>query len=202
MGCRVLVVCEADAASSIRSIIEKAGHEVVGIAEGCEDAIELASQMHPDVSLVDMESPSVSGIDTTHRLIELGVEAVMIMSTQVDKEWIESAALAGACTYVRKPVDQESLCANIELVCARASVLAALRKEAEDVMVALETRKLSERAKHILMSRLSLNEEDAFTYLRHKCRNQNKTMRQAADEIIIADEAFLRAIENEPPKKG
>ncbi|MEN6355824.1 MAG: response regulator [Armatimonadota bacterium] len=203
MGHRVLVVENGtDAASEIRSIVENAGHEVVGMAGCGEHAFDLAGETHPDMALVAMELSGIDGIETTRRLIEQGVGAVIILSSHADEQLIKGAALAGAFTYLLKPADPESICANIELAAARASELSVLKKEVEDVRTALETRKLSERAKHILMSRLSLNEEDAFTHLKHKCRNQNKTMRQVADDIILADDVFLRAVEKEPPKKG
>ena len=203
MGYRVLVVeNDLDTASSIRSVVENAGHDLVGMATCWNQAAELVCEMQPDVAIVCLELPDTDGIETTRRLIEQGVGAVIILASNAEYEWIEAAAGAGAFMYLPKPIALDCVCANIDLAAARAAELTQLRKEAEDAKAALETRKLSERAKHILMSRLSLNEEDAFTHLRTKCRNQNKTMRQVADEIILADNEFLCAIEKEPLKKG
>lgn len=202
MGHRVMVVeDEAVVAVGIRSMAQEAGHEVIGVARSGEEAVLMARENRPDVALVDIKLPGMNGIETTRRLVEDFGTAVIILTAYADKEFIDGAALAGAFTYLLKPADVDALRANIALAVARAAEFAELRKEAEDTKTALETRKLAERAKHVLMERLSLSEEAAFAHLRQKCRNQNKTMRQSAEEIIAADERFLEIVEKEPPKK-
>lgn len=203
MPYRVLVV-ENDGGGvfELCSIIEDAGHELVGRATCCEQAVEMAQVVCPGIALVSMELSGSDGIETARQLIDQGVAAVILTARQAGKESIEAAASVGAYTFLLDPVDPSSLLANIELTGARSSEFALLKKENEDAKAALETRKLTERAKHILMSRLSLSEDDAFSHLRHKCRNQNKTMRQVADEVIAADNTFLDAVEKEPPKRG
>ncbi|MCX6346143.1 MAG: response regulator [Armatimonadetes bacterium] len=202
MGYRVLVVeDEAVVAVGIRAMVQAAGHEVVGVARTGEDAVEMVAETYPDVALVDIKLPGIDGIETTRRLVAQSGVVVMILTAYADDEFIEGAAEAGAFTYLMKPADMDTLKANIEIAVARASEFALLRKESEDTRSALETRKLTERAKHILMARLAITEENAFTHLRQKCRNQNKTMRQVAEEIISADDAFMSVIEKDPPKK-
>ncbi|MCE5314412.1 MAG: response regulator [Armatimonadota bacterium] len=202
MGYRVLVVeDEAVVAVGVRSMIQDAGHEVVAVTRSGEEAVEIAEQTHPDVAVVDIKLPGIDGIDTTRRLVASGVAAIIILTAYADNKLIEGAASAGAFTYLLKPADGDTVRANIEIAVARAAEFGVMKKEAEDTRVALETRKHAERAKHILMERLSFGEETAFAHIRNKCRNQNKTMRQVAEEIIRADEAFLDAVGNEPPKK-
>ena len=202
MGYRVLVVeDEAVVAVGIRAMIQAAGHEVVGVARCGEDAVDVLAEMHPDVAVVDIKLPGIDGIETTRRLVKASGVVVLILTAYADAEFIEGAAAAGAFTYLLKPADTDTLKANIEIAIARASEFASLRKESEDTRSALETRKLAERAKHILMARLSMSEEDAFTHLRQKCRNQNKTMRQVSEEIISAEDSFMSVIEKDPPKK-
>ncbi|MHB9036164.1 MAG: ANTAR domain-containing response regulator [Armatimonadota bacterium] len=202
MGYRVLVVeDESIVAVGLLSMIQEAGHEVVAVARSGEEAIEVAGETHPEVALVDIKLPIIDGIETTRRLVACGVNAVMILTEYADNDLIDGAASAGAFTYLLKPADAEMVRANIQLAAARAAEFAVMKKEAEDTKAALETRKQAERAKHILMARLSLSEEAAFAHLRNKCRNQNKTMRQVAEEIIGADEAFLGMVEKDPPKK-
>jgi len=203
VGFRVLVVeDEAVVAVGVVAMIQDAGHEVVGVARSGEEAISIASEKRPDIAVVDLKLPGISGVEATKELVEKGNMAVIILTAYADSEFIEGAAAAGASAYLFKPVSKEALCANLEVAAARATELAELRKEADDLKTALEVRKLSERAKHILMERLSLNEADAFAHLKQKCRNQNKTMRQAAEEILAADEVFLGEIDKDPPKKN
>lgn len=199
---RVLVVDdEPVVAVGVRSIIQDAGHEVVGVAKSGEEALACVAEVNPDVTVIDIRLPGIDGIETTRRLTDNGRRAVIILTAYADQEFIEGAASAGAYTYLLKPVSKEMLCANIELAAARAAESELLRQEAADVRSALESRKLAERAKHVLMERMSLNEADAYTHMRQKCRNQNKTMQQVAEEIIRADSRFLEIVGKEPPKK-
>lgn len=199
---RVLIV-EDDAAAGLaaRAIIEEAGYEVVGTASCGEEALALAEEVCPDVAIVDIKLPGIDGIETTKQLVDKHNLAVMVVTAFADPEFVHGAAQAGACSYLLKPVTKEALCANLEIAAARSSELTLLRQEAEDMKGALEVRKLSERAKHVLMSRLALSEVEAFAHIKQKCRNQNKTLKQVSIEILAAEEAFLQEIAKEPPKK-
>lgn len=202
MALRVMVVeDEAVVAVGVQSMVEDAGHEVVGIARTGEEAVRMAGETHPDLAVVDVKLPDMDGLETTRRLVTGGDTAVIILTAFADPEFVEGAAAAGAFTYLMKPVTMETLAANMRLAAARSAQFAELRREADDVRAALEVRKLSERAKHVLMERLQLNEADAFTHLRQKCRNQNKTMRQVSEDILAADEAFMAVVDKDPPRK-
>lgn len=200
---RVLVVeDEAVVAVGVVAMVQEAGHEVVGVAPSGEEALEIVRGASPDVAIVDVRLPGISGIETTRRLLEQHTLAVIVLTAYADPELVEGAASAGAFTYLLKPVVKEALVANLELASARATELSEAKKEAQDLQSALEVRKLSERAKHVLMARLSLSEADAFTHLKQKCRNQNKTLRQVSEEILAADEAFAAVVDSQAPKKA
>lgn len=202
MPFRVMVVeDEAVAAVGIRSMIQDAGHEVVGVARSGEEAIAMADESQLDAAIIDVKLPGLDGIEITRQLVDNKNLAVVIVSACADPELIEGAAAAGAFTYLLKPVSKEALCANLEVAAARAAQFADLRRETDDVKAALEVRKLSERAKHVLIGRLSLTEGEAYSHMRQKCRNQNKTMRQVSEEILAAEEVFLAGLAKEPPKK-
>ncbi len=199
---RVLIVEDDDVAGlAARSIIEDAGYEVVGTASSGEEALEIAEELCPDVAIVDIRLPGIDGIETARQLVEKHNLAVMMVTAYADPVFVQGAAQAGACSYLLKPVTKEALCANLEIAAARSNELMLLRQEAEDMKGALEVRKLSERAKHVLMSRLALSEVEAFAHIKQKCRNQNKTLKQVSFEILAAEEAFLQEIAKEPPKK-
>lgn len=202
MALRVLIVeDEAVVAVGISAMIQEAGYDLVGVARSGEEAVAAAGESRPDIAIVDVRLPGINGIETARQLVGQYRMAVIMLTAYADPAFVEGATAAGAFTYLLKPVSKETLCANIRLAAARAAEFAELHKEAEDVRAALEVRKLSERAKHVLMEKLSLNEADAFAHLRQKCRNQNKTMRQVSEEILAADEAFMASLDKEPPRK-
>ena len=199
MGLRVMVVeDEPVVAVGIRSMLEDSGHEVVAMARSGEEALSLLDGTRPDVAVIDVKLPGMDGVETTRNLLQRADLGVVILTAYSDPEFIEGSTDAGAFTYLLKPVTKEALAANICIAAKRAGEFAELRKEAADVKAALEIRKLTERAKSILMERVSLNEATAHSHLTLKCRNQNKTMRQVAEEIIAADKAFMSAICKDP----
>jgi len=198
----LVVEDESVVAAGVVAMIQEAGHEIVGVARSGEEALEKCEDAAPDVAIVDVKLPGMSGIETTRKLLEKRNMAVIILTAYADPELTSGAAAAGAFTYLLKPVAKETLLANLGMASARAMELSEARKEAQDLQSALEVRKLSERAKYVLMARLSLNEVDAFAHLKQKCRNQNKTLRQASEEILEADEAFLAMVDKEAPKKA
>lgn len=197
----MIVEDEAVVAVGVVAMIQEGGHDVVGVARSGEEALEIAAEKNVDVAVVDIKLPGINGIETAGRLVERHNTAVIVLTAYADPMFVEGAVAAGAFTYLLKPVAKEALLANLELAAARAAEVADLRKEAEDLKTALEVRKLSERAKHVLMERLSLNEADAFTHLKQKCRNQNKTLRRVSEEILAAEQAFMVEIDKDPPRR-
>lgn len=198
MTLRVMVVeDEPVVALGIRAMIEDSCHKVVAMARSGEEALSQVDEARPDVAVVDVRLPGIDGIETTRRLLQRSDIGVIILTAYGDPESVEGAMAAGAFTYLLKPVTREALAANLTIAARRAAEFAELRKEAADTRAALEIRKLAERAKSILIERLALTESAAYAHLTSKCRNQNKTMHQAAEEIIEAERMFVRAVSKE-----
>lgn len=86
-----------------------------------------------------------------------------------------------------KPVSEHDLLPAIALAVSRYNEFQALHREVDDLRDALETRKLVERAKGILMRRLNLTEEEAFRRLQRKSQNENKKLGEIAQAIITAE---------------
>jgi len=198
----MVVEDEPIVAVGIRSMIEDSGHEVVAMARSGEEALALLDETHPEVVVVDVKLPGIDGIETTRNLVSRSDVGVIMLTAYSDPEFVEGSTRAGAFTYLLKPVTQEALAANITIAAKRAKDFAGLRKEAADTRAALEDRKLVERAKHVISMRLRLSEADAYAHLQAKSRNQNKTMRQVAEEIIAADKEFMLSVDKEPVRKG
>jgi response regulator NasT len=127
---------------------------------------------------------------------------LVVLSSCTDDAAVEDAAKTGVYAYLVKPASPESLVPTIKMAVARFNEIKEIRRESEENRQALETRKLVERAKYTLMARLNLGEEAAFAHIRDKCRNQNKTMKETAIEILDADTAFLRSIDKAPLNKA
>lgn len=97
---------------------------VVGEAGSGQEGVELAMALHPDVILVDLNMPGMSGIETLGLLREKQVDARFIMLTVSDSERDVMMALrAGAHGYLLKDMEPEDLCEHLKKAANGASVL-------------------------------------------------------------------------------
>ncbi len=198
-----VVIAEEDVSVSqgIAAALAAEGHQVIGTVSDGDSAVAEALEKHPDVVLVDIRLPGPDGVEAIRRITSEHPLPVIALTDGSAPEALEQAAEAGAMAYVHKPGTREDLCAALAISVRRFRDVAALSAEVQNLKDTLETRKFAEQAKGIIMQRLQMTEAEAYAHLREKCRNQQKTMRQAAIEIIEAEHQFLEVLSKDPPSK-
>ncbi|HEV2471445.1 MAG TPA: response regulator [Chthonomonadales bacterium] len=185
------LICEDEgiAVMAIRKALVRAGYEVVGEAVEGRLAIQLANELNPDLILMDINIPGpIDGIQATREILQSRQIPIIMLTAYSDDTYVDSALDAGACGYLVKPVTSEQLLPSIKTAMARFAALQTALHEATDLREALETRKLVERAKGILMQRKQLPESEAFHALQKMSRDKCQTMRITAQEVIKASE--------------
>lgn len=170
----------------IRARLEKLGHTVVAEAADGLQAIEAARTHHPDVIIMDINMPNMDGIEAARTIMGEQPCAILFLSSFNEQELVEQAGETGALAYLIKPFRKEDLGPALEVSVRRYRQMQAQSKEIDDLKEALETRKLIERAKGILMDRHQMSEQEAFKRIHFQARNQNKKMREIAQSIITA----------------
>lgn len=167
----------------LRRILEDAGHTVVAEAASGSEALRLVAEAAPSLVILDIRMPEPNGIEVARRLkVEYPVPVIFLTAFS-DRRLLEDAADAGGYAYILKPVNEPAVLAAIEMVSARWNELRAAKD-------ALETRKLVERAKGILVRMLGLTEEDAYRLLHRRSRYLRRPMRDIARDILVADQVF------------
>lgn len=174
----------------LRRALEAAGYTVVETAGDGEEAVRLALETRPEVILMDVNLPRLNGIEATRRIVSAYPVTVIILTAYSQESLVDEAIEAGASAYLVKPVVAEQIAPAVRTAQARFAAFEHLRLENQDLKTTLATRKLVERAKGILMRRLSLSEEDAFLRLQKSARDRSQPMKQAALDVIQADELF------------
>ncbi len=173
----------------IRKALQRAGYQVVGEAVEGRQAIDLARALEPDLILMDINMPGpIDGIAATREILETQTLPIIMLTAYSDDTSVDAALDAGACGYLVKPITGEQLLPNIRTCIARFHALQEALHEASDLKEALETRKLVERAKGILMERRQLGEADAFRAMQKMSRDKCQNMKVTAREIIKASE--------------
>jgi response regulator NasT len=174
----------------LKSNLENLGCKVVGEATNGKELVKLALEKKPDMIIADINLPVMDGLEALKRISEKVFIPTLIVSGYDDEELIDKAKNLGVLGYLIKPIDESDLKAEIEIALSRFEDIKNLKNELEVTKETLESRKLIEKAKGIIMERLRLNEEESMKFLQKKSRNSNKKLVDVAKEIIEADKAF------------
>ena len=166
-------------------MLTEAGYVVVAQATNGVEAISLAREHKPDLAILDVKMPELDGISAAERIIEIA--PVLMLTAFSQKDLVERARDAGAMAYVVKPFSISDLVPAIEIAVSRHRQLVALQKEVGDLHERLETRKVIDRAKGILMATLKLSEPDAFSWIQRTAMDRRMSMKDVALAVISPD---------------
>lgn len=173
----------------LREMLGNLGYLVVGEVGDGRSAVNLARELKPDIVIMDIKMPDIDGIDAAKILTEERIAPVILLTAYSQKDLVERAKAAGVVGYMVKPFREADLAPAIEVALARFKEFEAMHKEVDDLQLALETRKLVDRAKGILMDTQGLNEADAFRKIQKMSMNTRKPMKEVAEAIILAHQA-------------
>ena len=175
----------------IKSHLEKLGHTVVGQADDATQAMAMFQQHAPDLVLMDIRLDGADkkddGIELSTKLLAIRRVPIIIISAYSDDALHTRAAAAGVYGYLVKPVTREALAAQIAVVLRRFQETETLRDERDTAAQNLETRKLVDRAKGILMKRLSLDEPAAHKRLQTESQKRRVSINEIAKKVIESE---------------
>lgn len=170
----------------LKNMLKGLGYEVIAEAGDGVSAVEAARTLKPDVAVLDIKMPSMDGIDAANILNSEKIAPVVLLTAFSDLDLINRAKEAGVFAYLVKPFRENDLRPAIEIAISRYKEFLALEEEVSELGDKLETRKLVERAKGILMDQYGLKEQEAFRRIQLQSMNTRKSMREIAEAIIIA----------------
>ena len=172
----------------LREMLGNLGYDVVGETADGRSAVDLARKLLPDLVIMDIKMPDMDGIAAADELGKGRVAPVVLLTAYSEQSLIGRAKDAGVCGYLVKPFRETELMPVIELALARFGEMRELEREVTDLKDALETRKLVERAKGVLMEVHGLRESDAFNRMRKTSMDNRKSMREVAEAILLTHE--------------
>ena len=169
-------------------MLQEAGYEVVAQATNGEEAIALATEHNPYLAILDVKMPVLDGISAAEKIISIA--PVLMLTAFSQRELVERARDAGVMAYVVKPFTIGDLIPAIEIAISRHTQMRSLADEVADLHERLETRKVIDRAKGILMKALNLSEPEAFSWIQRAAMDRRLTMKEVA-QAVISPEAAL-----------
>jgi two-component system, response regulator PdtaR len=179
----------ADDESIIRldlgEMLTNLGYEVVGEGSDGAVAVELAQRLRPDLVIMDIKMPGLDGIAAARELTQARIAPVLLLTAYSEQHLVERAKEAGVVAYLVKPFREAELLPSIEIALARFAEFQTVEQEVHSLREALETRKIVEQAKGILMESHGLKEAEAFHRIRKASMDTRKSMREIAEAILL-----------------
>ena len=172
----------------LRTMLEEHGYKVVGEASDGEQAVTLAGKAGPDLIFMDIKMPGLDGIAAASTIMTRSPKPIILLTAWSERDLVQRAQEAGVLAYLVKPVREAELIPAIEVAMARFQELRTLQQEVGTLKETLETRKLVERAKGILMKHEGIDEQEAFLRIQRQSRNTRTPMREIARAILVSDE--------------
>ena len=163
-------------------MLTEAGYEVIAQATNGEEAIALANEHKPDLAILDVQMPVLDGISAAEKII--AIAPVLMLTAFSQRELVDRARDAGVMAYVVKPFSISDLVPAIEIAISRHTQMRSLADEVADLHDRLETRKVIDRAKGILMKALNLTEPEAFSWIQRAAMDRRITMKEVAEAVI------------------
>jgi len=172
----------------LREMLTNLGYLIVGEASDGQSAVNMARELRPDLVVMDIMMPAMDGIEAAKLLTAERIAPVLLLTAYSQADLVDRAKEAGVVGYLVKPFRESNLAPAIEVTLARFEEFQALRKEVDDLKDNLETRKIVDRAKGILMTTQGLTEQDAFRRIQKMSMNIRRPMKEIAEAIVLASE--------------
>lgn len=168
----------------LKEMLQEEGYDVVGEAGDGATAVRLAEELRPDVVLLDVKMPVLDGIAAAERIAGARIAPVVILTAFGQRDLVERARDAGAMAYLVKPFQKHDLAPALEMAISRFTEILALEVEVAGLSDRLETRKLIDRAKGVLMTEHGLTEPQAFRYIQRTAMDRRASMRDVANAVV------------------
>ncbi len=180
----VIAEDEAIIRMDLRETLEEEGYEVIGETGRGDQAIELVRGLQPDLAILDIKMPGMDGLEAARIINGEKICGVLMLTAFSQREVVEQARDAGALAFLVKPFQKSDLIPAIEVAMGRFRELRSLTGEIDALGEQLESRKVIDRAKGVLMDELAMSETDAFGFIQRTAMSERTRMRDVADRIL------------------
>ncbi|BBH16245.1 transcriptional regulator [Nocardioides baekrokdamisoli] len=183
---RTVVIAEDEVLirMDLKEMLTEEGYDVIGEAGDGQRAVELVTELRPDLVMMDVRMPVLDGIAAAEVIAQQRIAPVVMLTAFSQRELVERARDAGAMAYLVKPFTASDLVPAIEVAVSRFQEVVQLEAEVGTLQERLDTRIAVDRAKGVLQERLSLSESEAFRWIQKTAMDLRLSMRQVADGVV------------------
>ncbi len=183
----VLVVDEdAVRASIIEAGLRASGHNQVTIVHDLNGIARRIAEVGPDVIIIDLQNPNRDMLENLFQLSRAVQRPIAMFVDRSDKASMEAAIEAGVSAYVVNGLAENRIKPILDMAVSRFNAYSRMARELAEAKSELENRKIIDRAKGLLMKSRQLDEAAAYNLLRTTAMNQNRTIADIAQGLIVA----------------
>jgi response regulator NasT len=183
----VIAEDEAIIRLDLKETLEEEGYEVVGETGRGDKAIELVRELHPDLAILDIKMPGMDGLAVARLINSERLCGVLILTAFSQREVVEQARDAGALAYLVKPFQKSDLIPAIEVAIGRFREMQTLSGAVDKLEEQLETRKVIDRARGVLMDECNLREQEAYAFIQRTAMSERSKMRDVAERVLSGE---------------
>lgn len=184
----MLVDACAARADLLAAALLAAGHGVVSRPVSGQDLYAEVARVQPDVVVIETDSPDRDTLEGMQAITRNRPRPLLVFTRDDDPALIRQAVEAGVAAYVVGDIEVERVRSVLAVAIARFEQFQSLRRELDDARLALEERKLVERAKGLLMKTRKLDEAQAYAAMRRMAMDRNLRLGELARSLIAAAE--------------
>jgi AmiR/NasT family two-component response regulator len=166
----------------LKTMLTELGHETY-LASNGREALNLARTIDADLALLDINMPMTDGLEAAKVIGKKHPMPIIFLTAYGQQDLIEKATQLPIHGYLIKPVNERDLAAAIGVALARFNEQQNALREAEKLREDLETRKIVDRAKGVLIDR-GMGESEAYQTIQRKARDGRTSMREVAEKIL------------------
>jgi response regulator NasT len=186
---RVLIVDDhAPSRVATAEAVRAVGAHVVGNGSRAADVHPLVDRHRPDVLILAVGLPDGDVVQAAREVMAGSRCAVVLLTSHTDASVVARAVDAGVLAFLAKPVRVEEVGPALEVAVHRFREREAMRQENETLRRKLESRKLVERAKGLLMTRLGLSEPEAFRRIQKTAMDTRRPMAEVAQALLLTQD--------------
>ena len=169
----------------LKNIFTKSGYTVVGEAEDGVNTLRMIRAMAPDLVILDFDIQGMNALELAKIVEEDRLAPIIIISNVWERELSEKARESWIFAFMVRPINEGNLLASAETAMMNFERMIQLEKEVNRLKDTIETRKIVEKAKGLLMEKLDMSESEAFSKMQHQSMDKCIPMKQVADAIIL-----------------
>jgi len=173
------------------SLENDCGHHVVGEAANGTEMVQTVLDKEPDVVVFDIHLPHMDGLEALKQIFQKRQVAAVAITADRDQALVGRAMGQHVQAFLFKPIEPHQMGPAIQMAWARFGEMNSLSAENETLRQTLQSRKLIERAKGVLMKRFRWSEADAFRRLQRGAMNRRVRMVDLAQSVLNGDEVDL-----------